>query len=98
MKQELKSSHQRVELLKAARDALDARVQEVLELARSERESLGEYVRSAEDRALRDVDQARQEVRLLQAQLMAGRVEGKNDNNQESRHQLQQAHVVPASV
>lgn len=41
------------------------------ELARSERESLSEYVRSAENRALRDVDQARQEVRLLQAQLAA---------------------------
>jgi len=71
LKQQLKSSHQRVELLEAARDSLDARVQEVQELARSERESLGQYVRSAEDRALRDVDQARQEVRLLQAQLAA---------------------------
>lgn len=52
LKQQLKSSHQRVELLDAARDSLDARVQEVQELARSERESLGQYVRSAEDRAL----------------------------------------------
>lgn len=60
-----------MELLEVARDSLDARVQEVQELARSERESLGEYVRFAEDRALRDVDQARQEVRLLQVQLAA---------------------------
>lgn len=52
LKQQLKSSHQRVELLDAARNSLDARVQEVQELARSERESLGQYVRSAEDRAL----------------------------------------------
>lgn len=52
LKEQLKSSHQRVELLEAARDSLDARVQEVQELARSEGESLGQYVRSAEDRAL----------------------------------------------
>lgn len=64
-------AHQRVELLEAARDSLDARVQDVQEFARSERESLGEYVRYAEDRAVRDVDHARQEVSLLQAQLAA---------------------------
>lgn len=71
LKQEQKSSHQRVQLLGAARDSVVARVQEVKELVRSERESLREHFRSAKDPALRGVDQARQEVSLLQAQVAA---------------------------
>jgi len=97
MKQQLKSSHQRVELLEAARDSLDTRVQEVQDLARSERESLGEYVRSAEDRALRDVDQARQEVRLLQAQL-AATVKKHMGIEADLRHAVERAQTVASSA
>ena len=97
LKQQLKSSHQRVELLEAARDSLDARVQEVQELARSERESLGEYVRSAEDRALRDVDQARQEVRLLQAQL-AATVKRHAGIEADLRHAVERAQAAASSA
>ncbi len=97
LKQQLKSSHQRVELLEAARDSLDARVQEVQELARSERESLGQYVRSAEDRALRDVDQARQEVRLLQAQL-AATVKKHAGVEADLRHAVERAQATASSA
>lgn len=97
LKQQLKSSHQRVELLEAARDSLDARVQEVQELARSERESLGQYVRSAEDRALRDVDQARQEVRLLQAQL-AATVKKHAGVEADLRHAVERAQAAASSA
>jgi len=97
LKQQLKSSHQRVELLEAARDSLDARVQEVQELARSERESLGQYVRSAEDRALRDVDQARQEVRLLQAQL-AATVKKHTGVEADLRHAVERAQAAASSA
>lgn len=97
MKQQLKSSHQRVELLETARDSLDARLQEVQELARSEREALGEYVRSAEDRALRDVDQARQEVRLLQAQL-AATVKKHTGIETGLRHAVERAQAVASSA
>lgn len=97
LKQQLKSSHQRVELLEAARDSLNARVQEVQDLARSERESLGEYVRSAEDRALRDVDEARQEVRLLQAQL-AATVKKHTGIEADLRHAVERAQAVASSA
>ncbi|WP_448130144.1 DNA-binding protein [Stenotrophomonas rhizophila] len=97
LKQQLKSSHQRVELLEAARDSLDARVQEVQELARSERESFGQYVRSAEDRALRDVDQARQEVRLLQAQL-AATVKKHAGVEADLRHAVERAQAAASSA
>lgn len=97
LKQQLKSSHQRVELLEAARDSLDARVQEVQESARSERESLGQYVRSAEDRALRDVDQARQEVRLLQAQL-AATVKKHAGIEADLRHAVERAQAAASSA
>lgn len=97
LKQQLKSSHQRVELLEAARNSLDARVQEVQELARSERESLGQYVRSAEDRALRDVDQARQEVRLLQAQL-AATVRKHAGIEADLRHAVERAQAAASSA
>ncbi|OWQ71870.1 DNA-binding protein [Stenotrophomonas maltophilia] len=52
-----------------ARQQLDVRLHEALETAKSEREDWTEYVRSVENRALSDVDRARQEVKELQAQL-----------------------------
>lgn len=53
----------------AARQQLDVRLHETLETAKSEREDWTEYVRSVKNRALSDVDRARQEVKELQAQL-----------------------------
>ncbi|MFL0338479.1 cointegrate resolution protein T, partial [Stenotrophomonas maltophilia] len=44
------------------------RLHDALETAKSEREDWTEYVRSVENRALSDVDRARQEVKELQAQ------------------------------
>lgn len=45
----------------AARQQLDVRLHETLETAKSDRDDWAEYVRSAENRALSDVDRARQE-------------------------------------
>ncbi|MGO4719015.1 DNA-binding protein [Stenotrophomonas sp. 2MCAF14_2] len=59
----------RADRSEAARHQLDTRLHEALETAKSEREDWAEYVRSVENRALSDVDRARQEVRELQAQL-----------------------------
>lgn len=59
----------RADRTEAARQQLDARLHETLETAKSEREDWTEYVRSVENRALSDVDRARQEVKELQAQL-----------------------------
>ena len=59
----------RADRSEAARQQLDARLQETLETAKSEREDWTEYVRSVENRALSDVDRARQEVKELQVQL-----------------------------
>lgn len=42
--------------MEAARQALDARLHELQELARSERESLIEHARYVEDRALRGLE------------------------------------------
>ena len=53
----------------ASRQQLDARLHEALETAKSEREDWAEYTRSVENRALSDVDRARQEVKELQVQL-----------------------------
>jgi len=55
----------------SARHALDARLQELQESARSERESLAEHARFFENRALVDADRARQEVKDLRTQLLA---------------------------
>lgn len=59
----------RADRSEAARQQLDIRLQETLETAKSEREDWTEYVRSVENRALSDVDRARQEVKELQVQL-----------------------------
>lgn len=44
-------------------------LQETEESAKSERESLAEHVKSVENRALGDLDRARQESKVLQATL-----------------------------
>ena len=59
----------RADRTEAARQQLDARLHDALETAKSEREDWTEYVRSVENRALNDVDRARQEVKELQTQL-----------------------------
>ncbi len=61
----------RLDQMESSRDTLDARLQQLQELARSERESLVEHARSVENRALVDVDRARQEVKDLRTQLLA---------------------------
>ncbi|HDS1530299.1 TPA: DNA-binding protein [Stenotrophomonas maltophilia] len=58
----------RADRTETARQQLDARLHEALETAKSEREDWTEYVRSVENRALSDVDRARQEVKELQVQ------------------------------
>ncbi|WP_457894464.1 DNA-binding protein [Stenotrophomonas hibiscicola] len=58
----------RADRIETARQQLDARLHDALETAKSEREDWTEYVRSVENRALSDVDRARQEVKELQAQ------------------------------
>lgn len=59
----------RLKQMEVARQALDARLHELQELARSERESLIEHARSVEDRALREIDQIRQDAKDLKAKL-----------------------------
>ncbi|WP_293717256.1 DNA-binding protein [Stenotrophomonas sp. UBA7606] len=58
----------RADRTETARQELDARLNEALETAKSEREGWTEYVRSVENRALSDVDRARQELKDLQVQ------------------------------
>ncbi|ACF51675.1 DNA-binding protein [Stenotrophomonas maltophilia] len=58
----------RADRVETARQQLDVRLHEALETAKSEREDWTEYVRSVENRALSDVDRARQEVKELQVQ------------------------------
>ncbi|MCU1084966.1 DNA-binding protein [Stenotrophomonas maltophilia] len=58
----------RADRIETARQQLDVRLHEALETAKSEREDWTEYVRSVENRALSDVDRARQEVKELQVQ------------------------------
>ncbi|HEL4257410.1 TPA: DNA-binding protein [Stenotrophomonas maltophilia] len=58
----------RADRTETARQQLDVRLHEALETAKSEREDWTEYVRSVENRALSDVDRARQEVKELQVQ------------------------------
>lgn len=67
--QQRSKTEQRLEQMEAARQALDARLHELQELARSERESLIEHARSVEDRALREIDQIRQDAKDLKAKL-----------------------------
>ncbi|MGE8237358.1 MAG: DNA-binding protein [Stenotrophomonas indicatrix] len=59
----------RADRTEAARQQLDVRLHEALEMAKSEREDWTEYVRSVESRALSEVDRAHQEVKELQVQL-----------------------------
>ncbi|WP_414491893.1 DNA-binding protein [Stenotrophomonas maltophilia] len=58
----------RADRTESARQQLDVRLHEARETAKSEREDWTEYVRSVENRALSDVDRARQEVKELQVQ------------------------------
>lgn len=67
--QQRASVDQRLEQLDVAKQALDARLHEERELARSERESLIEHARSVEDRAAREIDQARQLAKELKTRL-----------------------------
>lgn len=67
--QQRASVDQRLEQLDVARQALETRLHEEQELARSERESLMEHARSVEDRAAREIDQARQQTKDLQTKL-----------------------------
>ena len=62
---------ERLDQAEYTRQALDTRLHELQELARSERESLVEHAKSVEDRALSDVDRARQEAKELRAKLSA---------------------------
>jgi len=63
------STDQRLEQAESARRIVEARSQELQELARSERESLMEHANSVEDRAAREIDQARQHAKDLQTKL-----------------------------
>lgn len=63
------STDQRLEQAESARRVVEARSQELQELARSERESLMEHANSVEDRAVREIDQARQHAKDLQTKL-----------------------------
>ena len=67
--QQRASVDQRLEQQDVARRALEARLHEEQELARSERESLMEHARSVEDRAAREIDQARQQTKDLHTKL-----------------------------
>ena len=69
--------HQRdVALARAAdgeigRQALEARIQSLQDAAQAERESLGSHVRAVENRALGEIDRARQETKEVQGRLVA---------------------------
>jgi len=67
--QQRASLNQRMEQMDVARQALQARLHEEQELARSERESLMEHARSVENRAAREIDQARQQTKDLKIKL-----------------------------
>lgn len=55
----------------STRDVLEARVHSLQDAALAERESLGLHVRAVEDRALKEIDRARQETKELQGRLAA---------------------------
>ncbi|OBU68447.1 cointegrate resolution protein T [Stenotrophomonas maltophilia] len=59
----------RADRSEAARQQLDALLNETLETAKSEREDWTEYVRSVENRTLSELDRSRQEAKDLQTQL-----------------------------
>ncbi|WP_313172015.1 DNA-binding protein [Stenotrophomonas sp.] len=69
--QQRASADQRLAQVESARHALETRLHELQELARSERESLIEHARSVENRALHDIDLARQEAKSIRTLLIA---------------------------
>lgn len=69
LSQQRTATLERLDLSESSRQVLDVRLHELQELARSERESLIEHARSVEDRALIDIDRARQETKELSAKL-----------------------------
>ena len=73
--QQRASEDKRLEQVESGRRTLEARLLELQELARSERESLMEHARSVENRALRDIDVARQEAKAARLELTAYRKE-----------------------
>lgn len=73
--QQRASEDKRLELVESARRTLEARLQELQEMARSERESLMEHARSVENRTLRDIDVARQDAKAARLELTALRKE-----------------------
>lgn len=88
---------QRLEQVEASRQVLYDRLQETVESARYERESLAEHVRSVENRALGDLDRARQEAKTLQTQL-ASAVRRHASIDTEMRHSLEKAHSAAAAA
>lgn len=88
---------QRLEQVEASRQVLYDRLQETEESARSERESLAEHVRSVENRALGDLDHARQESKTLQTQLSSA-VRRHASIDTEMRHSLEKAHSATAAA
>lgn len=62
-------SDRRFEQAASATSAAEARLAELQQLARSERENLTQHVRSVEDRAMVEIDRARQESKDLRTQL-----------------------------
>ena len=87
----------RADRSEAARHQLDARLHEALEAAKSEREDWTEYARSVENRALSDVDRARQEVKELQAQLSKASEQHRTLENQ-LRQDIQVAQSAAAKA
>lgn len=73
--QQRASEDKRLEQVESGRRTLEARLLELQELARSERESLMEHARSVENRALLDIDVARQEAKAARLELTAYRKE-----------------------
>ena len=82
---------QRLEQVEASRQALYDTLQETEASARSERDSLAEHIRSVENRALADLDRARQESKALQTQL-ASAVKRHASSEAEMRRSLEKAH------
>ncbi|MCD9096522.1 DNA-binding protein [Luteimonas fraxinea] len=56
---------------KTIRHDLEARIQSLQDAAQAERESLGLHVRAVEDRALSEIDRARQETKEVKGRLLA---------------------------
>lgn len=80
--QQRSMADQRLEQMEVARRALDVRLHELQELARSERESLMEHARSVENRALQEIDQLRRDAKELKAKLAsAGKLHAANEHS-----------------